>query len=76
MMKSEKLRIILLILIAGFLGYYIGVSKIAFAWDNFQPHIEISSKEPPPSLQTGDASRIWDVLSKIEATYYDKQAID
>lgn len=75
MIKSEKLRIVLLILIAGFLGYYIGVSKISFAWDNYQPHIEVSSKEPPASLQTGDASRIWEVLEKIEATYYDKKAI-
>lgn len=76
MIKSEKLRIVLLIVIAGFLGYIIGVSKIAFAWNNFQPHIEVSSKEPPPSLQTADASRIWEVLSKIEDNYYDKQAIN
>lgn len=76
MIKSEKLRILLLVIIAGLLGYYIGVSKIAFAWSNFQPHIEISSKEPPPSLQTADANRIWEVLSKIEATYYDRKAID
>jgi carboxyl-terminal processing protease len=76
MIKSEKLRIVLLILIAGFLGYYIGVSKISFAWNNFQPHIEVSSKEPPASLQAADASRIWDVLEKIEATYYDKEAIN
>lgn len=76
MIKSEKLRILLLVVIAGFLGYIVGVSKIAFAWDNFQPHIEVSSKEPPPSLQTADASRIWEVLSKIEASYYDREAIN
>lgn len=75
MIKSKNLRVVLLIIIAGLLGYYVGVSKISFAWDNYQPHIEVSSKEPPPSLQTGDASRIWEVLSKIEATYYDKKAI-
>ncbi len=75
MLKSEKLRIALLVIIAGFIGYYIGVSKIAFDWNNFKPHIEISSKEPPPSLQTGDASMLWQVLAKIEATYYDKESI-
>lgn len=76
MIKSEKLRIVLLVLIAGFLGYYIGVSKISFAWNNFNPHIEVASKEPPASLQNADAGRIWEVLEKIEATYYDKKAID
>jgi len=75
-MKSQKLRFILFIFIAGLIGYYIGVSKISLDWNNFQPHIEISSKEPPPSLQTGDASRMWDVLGKIESSYYDKKAID
>ncbi len=76
MIKSEKLRIILLIVIAGFLGYFAGVSKIAFAWDNYQPRIEVSSKEPPPSVQIGDAGRMWEVLEKIETTFYDKDAIN
>ncbi len=75
-MKSHKLRFILLILIAGLVGYYIGVSKIALDWNNFKPHIEVSSKEPPPSLQTGDAGRMWEVLGKIENLYYDKKAIN
>lgn len=75
-MRSQKLRVILLIIIAGLIGYYIGVSKIAIAWDNFKPHVEVSSKEPPPSLQTADASRMWEVLEKIEATYYDRKSID
>lgn len=75
-MKSQLLRTLLLIVIAGFAGYYVGVSQITFAWNNFQPHVEISSKEPPPSLQYGDASRMWNVLEKLEATYYDPESID
>lgn len=75
-MKSQSLRYILLIIVAGVLGYYAGVNKIAADWNNFKPHIEVSSKEPPPSLQNADAGRIWAVLEKIEATFYDRKAIN
>jgi len=75
-MKSQKLRIILLVLVAGLIGYYAGVNKISIDWNNFKPHVEISSKEPPASLQLGDASRMWTVLDKLENNFYDRKAID
>jgi carboxyl-terminal processing protease len=75
-MKPHKLRYILIVLIAGLLGYYIGVNKIALDWNNFQPNVEITSKEPPPSVMHGDFSMFWTVLEKIQTTYYDKSAID
>lgn len=75
-MNPKKLRYILIVLIAGLLGYYIGVTKIAFDWKNFQPSVELTSKEPPASVMHGDFSMFWTVLEKLETTYYDKKAIN
>lgn len=75
-MRSDKLRIITIVIITFLIGYYVGVSKISFDWNGFQPNIQISSKEPPPSLQLADTSRMWVVLQKIESMYYDKTAIN
>lgn len=75
-MNSSKIRIILAIFVAGLIGYVIGVTKIKIDLQNYKPHIEISSKEPPPSLQHADFAKFWDVLSRIEASYYNKGAID
>lgn len=75
-MKPEKLRIIFIIIVAGLIGYGIGITKISFDWRNFQPQIQVSSKEPPAAVTAMDFSKFWDVLSKIEANYYNKTAID
>ncbi len=75
-MNSNKLRFIICIGIALLVGYYVGITKIAFDWNNFQPNIQISSKEAPSSAQFGDAGRMWQVLTKLETLYYDKAAIN
>ncbi|HUQ85498.1 MAG TPA: S41 family peptidase [Candidatus Limnocylindrales bacterium] len=75
-MKSTKLRFILAIVIAGLIGYAIGVTKIKVDVRNFKPDIQMSSKEPPPSSMQGDFSQFWLVLDKIEGSYYDKKQID
>lgn len=75
-MNSSKIRIFLAILIAAFAGYFIGITKIKIDTKNFQPHIEVTSKEPPPSVTHADFTQFWTVLSKIEDNYYDKKAID
>lgn len=75
-MKSQKLRFFLAILIAGLIGYGIGVTKVTWEWKNYRPHVEIVNKEPPPSLMRVDFAPFWTVLSKIENSYYDKTAID
>ena len=75
-MKSQKIRIILVVFISVLFGYYAGVSKIAFDWNNFNPRIEVTSKEPPAELQTVDASRMWDVLSRLETSYYNRSALN
>lgn len=75
-MKPTNIRLIIIIIITFLAGYYFGISKVAFDWSNFQPNIQVSSKEPPASMQFADTTRMWDVLSKIETLYYDKTAID
>ena len=75
-MKPSTIRFVIIIIITFLIGYYAGVSKIAFDWSNFQPSVQVSSKEPPPSVQFVDTSRMWDVLQKVETMYYDKSAID
>ncbi|HWY78986.1 MAG TPA: S41 family peptidase, partial [Candidatus Sulfotelmatobacter sp.] len=75
-MKSTKLRIVVILIITFLIGYYIGISKIVIDWNNFQPNLQISSKEPPQSNQFTDTTRMWEVLEKIESLYYDKTAIN
>lgn len=75
-MKPSQLRLIVSLIIVGLIGYFIGVNKIALDWKGYQPHVEISSKEPPPSVTQLDFGMFWTVLNKIENTYYDKKAID
>jgi len=75
-MQPNKVRLFIIIIITFLIGYYAGISKIAFDWNNFQPDLQIASKEPPASVQFVDANRLWEVLTKIETLYYDKSAID
>lgn len=75
-MKAQGLRFIIGLLIAGLIGYTIGVTKISLDWKNYNPRLEVVNKEPPPSLMRADFAPFWTVLSKIEDTYYDKSAID
>lgn len=72
----RTIRFFLLLFSAFLIGYSFGVTKISFQWRTYQPHIEISSKEPPPSVAYMDFSPFWHVLTKLEQSYYDKTAFD
>lgn len=74
--KPNTIRLIIVLVITFLIGYYVGVTKINFDWATYQPNLQISSKEPPPSDQFVDTTRMWEVLDKIETLYYDKSAID
>jgi carboxyl-terminal processing protease len=75
-MSPGRLRVFFLVIISGLIGYYIGVTKITIDWRNFQPTINVISKEPPPSVTTVDFAPLWTVMQKLEDTYYDRKAID
>lgn len=70
------IRFFAVIIIAGLVGYYIGVTKIDLAWKNYQPHVVVTGKEPPASVSHIDFTKFWSVLQKVEENYYDKTAID
>lgn len=74
-MKTSVLRTILLILLAGIVGYYFGTNKVAFDWATYHPQITVTSKEPPPGLTNIDMTQFWVVLQKLEEDYYNKSVI-
>lgn len=75
-MNSSGLRVFFLVIIAALLGYYVGVTKISFELRNYEPRIDVTSKEPPPSEKSVDFSTMWTVMQKLTSTYYDKEAIN
>lgn len=75
-MKIRVFHLVFIVLISAFVGYYLGISKISFDWKNYKPNLVIINKEPPASQQTVDFSLFWNVLEKLENTYYDKKIID
>jgi carboxyl-terminal processing protease len=74
-MQPRTIRFILAIAIAGLLGYYLGVTKVKVDWANYQPHVAIAGKEPPPGVTNVDFSMMWVVLDKLQQNYYDKSKI-
>lgn len=72
----RRLHFVLSLFIAVLLGYWVGVNKINFDWNNYHPRLEVINKEPPPSVSTLDFSMFWTVLDKLQTLYYDKKAVD
>lgn len=74
--KTSTLRAAGFVIIAGILGYYLGVNKVNVDWHNYHPRIAVVSKEPPSELKTLDMSKFWTVFDKIDSDYYDKSQLD
>lgn len=74
--RTSKIQVVLLILISGLIGYYVGVNKVNFEWKKFQPKITVESKSPPPSETNVDFAQFWTVWEKLNASYYDKTLLD
>lgn len=72
----KYLRITLIVVISVLIGYFIGVNRISFAWDNYKPNLTIVNKEPPVTNQTLDLAKFWEVLDKLQSNYYDKSQLD
>lgn len=76
-MNIRIIRFLLVVLVAGLIGYFIGVTKVNLAWQNYRPHLTVVNKEPPSIAQTTlNLSLLWDVLSRLENSYYDKSALN
>lgn len=74
--SSSTLRATGFVIIAGILGYYLGVNKVTIDWKNYRPAITVSSKEPPAGDQHLDMTKFWTVFDKVQANYYDRKAVD
>lgn len=74
--NMHKLKFLVVIILSLLIGYTIGVNKIKFDWTNYQPTLQITSKEPPSSISNVDFSPMWVVLQKLETSYVDKNAIN
>lgn len=70
------IRFFAVILISLLVGYYVGVNKINLDWKNYHPRLEISSKEPPPSVSRLDMTKFWTVMGQVEKSFYNKSDID
>lgn len=75
-MNSRTIRFFLVIFISLLIGYYLGVNKVQLDWQNYKPQIIVASKEPPASVMNLDMAPFWNVLNRIETSYYDKSKID
>jgi len=75
-MKIKSLQLIVIILIAGLIGYYVGVNNVKVSWKNFKPSAFVVNKEAPASLSNVDFSLFWSVWDKLETNYYDKTKLD
>ncbi|SRR5260221_7151275 len=75
-MHNKRLQIILVILCAFFLGYFIGNFKVHLAWSQYKPQITIIDKNPPAMVSQVDFSQFWNVWDKVVNGYYDKSKVD
>ncbi len=74
--KTSTLRAAAFVLIAGIVGYYIGVNKVNLDWKNYHPSLTVTGKEPPSANQNLDMTKFWAVFDKVQTDFYDKKAID
>lgn len=68
-------HILLVVLIAGGLGYFIGTNTISASWKGFMPIATIEQRNPPPS-QNLNMGLFYEVLERVNRDYYDKSKID
>lgn len=75
-MSTKKLQVLLIVIIAFFVGYFFGTTKVSFEWSHYQPNITVVNKEPPTSASLVDFNLFWSVWDKLATMYYNKQAVD
>lgn len=75
-MPFHRLRLLILFLLVFAAGYFVGLQKISFDWNNYKPQVTIINKEPPSSASLVDFALFWNVWNKISSTYYDQKAVD
>lgn len=74
--RNLKIQIGLMVLIALLVGYFFGVNKVNYDWQNYKPQLQITSKEPPSGVIPVDFTPFWTVWQKLETSYYDKSKLN
>lgn len=78
MKKKISLRLFqlcIIIIISVGIGFVLGNYKISAQWKGYHPIIGITNQNPPDS-QNLDMSVFYDVVNRINSSYYDKSKID
>ncbi len=68
-------HLLLLVFIAGGVGYISGTHKISASWKGFTPIVSVENKEAPHS-QNLDMQLFYQVLDTVNNEYFDKSKID
>lgn len=73
--KLRVFQLIVIVLISIGVGYLLGNYKISAKWKDYRPIIGISNQNPPSS-QNLDMHVFYNVIEKLNTSYYDKTKID
>lgn len=76
MRKVKLLQLVVLLIIAGLIGYYFGINNVKVSWKNYQPSLSVVNKEAPAEQGSVDFSVFWNVWNRLESNYYDKTKLD
>lgn len=74
--RTHLIQLILIIAISVLVGFFIGINKISFDWNNYHPVLSVINKEPPPGIINVDFNPFWNVWQRLLTTYYDKSKLD
>lgn len=75
--SNQLFLVIILVIISGFGGYFLGKNEVKFSWQNYKPHVTVTNQEPPSLAdQQIDFKLFWEVFNKVEDTYFDKSKLD
>jgi len=74
--RNFKIQISLVILISLLAGYFFGINKVKYGWENYKPQFQIINKEAPTGVIAIDATPFWTVWEKLQTSYYDKSKLD
>src|SRR3989344_6462675 len=78
MRKIVSMRLfqfLIVIFLAGFVGYFVGTNNINAAWKNYTPILSVVNKNPPAG-QNLNMKIFYEVFDRVNAGYYDKTKID
>ncbi len=76
--STQTFIVVILIIVAGFGGYFAGKNEIAVAWDKYKnrPNISIQNLAPAKTFDDIDFTLFFDVYKKLQESYINKKDID